>query len=397
MGDANQPSQTQLDDLWAHHHGEWRDPTQVVAHWQLAEKDTEAMRGRVQGHWWETLDQLDITLIISREYEHFVLSMTVVDGQPCISYISLPHPSGITFDESTNSLYIAATRNPNQIIQFKPLSETMPRTDMPYQGELTGQLMPVKSQFYAGSLYMHDLAMIDGVLHANSVGQNAIVRFGEDGSAEIVWYPRSIEKDGAPQIDKNYLQLNSIAAGTSLETSFFSASAEKPSSRRPGHQNFPVDGRGVIFAGATREVLVRGLTRPHSARLHQSKIYVDNSGYGTVGMVEDGQYEPIIKLPGWTRGLGIYDNIAFVGTSRVIPKFSQYAPGLDVETSVCGIHALDLSSGKVLGSLIWEYGNQIFAIECLPRTLTTGFPFNANRQRYHQQEKQLFYTYKTEK
>ncbi|HZP80101.1 MAG TPA: hypothetical protein VFB21_00560, partial [Chthonomonadaceae bacterium] len=88
-----------------------------------------------------------------------------------------------------------------------------------------------------------------------------------------------------------------------------------------------------------------------------------------------------------------HGRIAFVGTSRVIPRFRQYAPGLDVEASVCGVHALDTVTGQVLGSLLWLYGNQIFAIEGVPREWTSGFPFPVGTRRATAREKQLFYTF----
>ena len=71
------------------------------------------------------------------------------------------------------------------------------------------------------------------------------------------------------------------------------------------------------------------MTRPHSARFREQEIWVDNSGYGEVGLVQDGRLQVVRKLPGWTRGLCIIDDVAFVGTSRIIPKYARYAPGLD--------------------------------------------------------------------
>ena len=76
------------------------------------------------------------------------------------------------------------------------------------------------------------------------------------------------------------------------------ASADIISARRPGHKNFPVDRRGVIFSGATREPVARGLTRPHSARLHRDQIWVDNSGYGEVGLIEGEKFRAVSRLPG---------------------------------------------------------------------------------------------------
>ena len=39
-----------------------------------------------------------------------------------------------------------------------------------------------------------------------------------------------------------------------MAVSYFSASTDTVSARRPGHRNFAVNRRGVIFSGATREV-----------------------------------------------------------------------------------------------------------------------------------------------
>ena len=123
-------------------------------------------------------------------------------------------------------------------------------------------------------------------------------------------------------------------------------------------------------------MIAGNLTRPHSARLLRGQIWVDNSGYGELGYISDGRFEPVHRLGGWTRGLCFSGSIAFVGTSRVIPKYRRYAPGLRLEESSCGIHAIDMSTGRLLGSMIWPHGNQIFAIEALDRRVSRGFPFS---------------------
>jgi hypothetical protein len=67
--------------------------------------------------------------------------------------------------------------------------------------------------------------------------------------------------------------------------------------------------------------------------------------------------------------------LAFVGTSRVIPRYRRYAPGLDPDGCETGVHAVDLARGRVVGSLVWPDGNQIFAIAGLDRGASPGFPF----------------------
>jgi uncharacterized protein (TIGR03032 family) len=204
-----------------------------------------------------------------------------------------------------------------------------------------------------------------------------------------MWWPKCVELDGEPRLDENFLQLNSIAAGKDIRHSYFTASTASIGRRRPGHVDFPVDGRGVVFSGATREPMVTGLTRPHSARLQENRLWVANSGYGELGAVESGTFHAHAKLDGWTRGLAFDREIAFIGTSRVLPRFRAYAPGVDAALAACGVHAVDTRSGSVMASLIWPSGNQIFAIEILPST--ARLPFRLRRRAA--QERNLFFTF----
>lgn len=383
-----------LDALWAHHHAQWRSPAQIVAQWREAEQtDPALLRSRVRGAWWDTLAATHATLLLTREYEHLVMAMSVTDAGPRVSYLPLPHPSGLVADRRRGIVHIASTRNPNQIYELRPARGALARLDTPLDPDPAQPLVPARSIFLPGCLYIHDLALIGGRLHANAVGHNAVVRMSDDASYDRVWWPRCIERGGRPLFGRNHLQLNSIAAGPTLEDSFFSASADRVTARRPGHRNFPVDGRGVIFSGRTRETYARGLTRPHSARLHQGRVWVDNSGYGEVGVAGADGFAPAARLPGWTRGLCFCGPAAFVGVSRVIPRFRQYAPGVDVTESECGVHALEVKTGRWLGSISWPMGNQIFGLDWLPATSSLGFPFRAGGRRPAHTDRDLFYAY----
>jgi uncharacterized protein (TIGR03032 family) len=395
-GEMKKPDARDTEALWEHHHAEWRDTAQVAAQWHgAAEVDARLLKPVVKGRWWETLSEHEATLLITREYEHLLMALSVKDGRPVISYLPLPHPSGLAIDRTRSLVYVASTRNPNQIYDLAPVERLMEREDVRVENLEDRTLMPVRSRYFPGSLYIHDLALIKGKLYANAVGQNAVVKLGERGGFERAWWPRCVETSEGAVFDRNLIQLNSIAAGKNVASSYFSASTDKISRRRPGHRNFPVDGRGVIFSGATREAVARGLTRPHSARLLGTTLWVDNSGYGELGRIKGDKFEAVAALPGWTRGLCFKGRVAFVGTSRVIPRFKQYAPGLEVERSVCGVHAVDVESGQVLGSILWPMGNQIFAVEWLPNEVAASLPFVYGRKRSLRRERVLFYAYQT--
>lgn len=387
---------SEAESLWVSQDRLFRNPAQIVGFgWQPHTADPRLYQHHVTGRWWETLGDLGITLLVTREYEHLLLSLHVhADTGPYITMLGLPHPSGIAVDRCQGVVHVAATRNPNQIIDLMPANDLQDgiaeNTEKHFSGTV---LIPVKSRIFPGSLYIHDLAMVNNQLHANAVGRNSIVRLSEPGRHKPLWWPKCVETHSGPILDKNHLQLNSIAAGKSIETSYFSASTDEVTDMLPGDPAFPVDGRGVIFDGTTREPIARGLTRPHSARLNGNKIWVDNSGYGEVGFVESGKFVATSRFPGWTRGLCFHEKVMFVGTSRVLPRFSRYAPGLDVRSAQCGIHAIDVESGQTLGSITWPYGSQIFAVEWIPGRFSTGLPFHPGDNPDMPNRNSLFYSF----
>ena len=382
-------------ELLQHHDREFRDPSEVVGYWQDFHRiDPRVLKFHTAGNFWRVLEDLNAVLLVSREYEHLLLALSVRENfGPEITMMRIPHPSGIAVDHHRKIVHVASTRNPNQLYQFMPVDSLLARSDI-LTPDLEGKpLFPLQTRFLPGCLYIHDLAIVDNCLHANAVGQNSVIRISSHGMPEKVWWPKCIEIDGCPQFDANFLQVNSIAAGTTIKSSFFSASTDTITTLRPGNPDFPVNGRGVIFSGASGEPIVRGLTRPHSARLHNSKIWIDNSGYGQVGCVEGTQFRSVAVLPGWTRGLCFKNNVAFVGVSRVLPKFSKYAPGLKADSSECGVYALDVKSERVLGAVTWPHGSQIFAVEAVSREFCTGLPFGLPGRGDRDREQRCFYSF----
>jgi uncharacterized protein (TIGR03032 family) len=364
----------------------------VASQWHGASAvDRALLHGRASGPWWELLAERRITLIVSREYEHLLIAMRADARGPELSFFPLPHPSGLAFDRRRGAIHVASTRNPNQVFTFAPVAAVREREGISSAIAERRPLVPVASSFFAGCLYLHDLAMIGGDLYGTATGENAVVRLGAGGRVTRVWWPRCIERDRRPLFERNHIQLNAIAAGTTVATSYFAASSIEVARRRPGHRNYPVDGRGVVLSGASREPIAFGLTRPHSLRRQAGRLWVANSGHGEVGFISKDRFQAVTKLPGWTRGLCLDRDLAFVGTSRVIPRFRAYAPGVDVDRSICGVHAIDLKSGAIRASFTWPAGNQIFAIDQVPSHITGGFPLSLRRA--GRRERELFYAF----
>jgi len=360
-----------------------REPSEVICgDYKTNGLLPESLEYTIHGDFLSILEKLKITLLVSREYEHLVIALNSKKKKLRQSFIHLPHPSGIAVDIKTNKVYVAATRNPNQIVELAIANNPASKTKEKF-------LTPARVKYYGGAYYFHDLAFINGELYANSVGKNSVIKvdFNSSESDKVVWSPLSVKEN-----TRNHIQLNSIAAGKSLADSYFSASAEKPINFKPGDLKFPVDKTGVIFQGKNGKVAARGLTRPHSARLYRDKLWVDNSGYGEFGYIENGNFSSFAKLPGWTRGLCFKDDVAFVGVSKVIQKYKVYAPGIKEKQQQCGVYAINMNTKKIIGNIEWAYGNQIFGLEIISSDACNGFIFT-NITKSTEQELNFFSNY----
>ncbi len=270
------------ESLWTTADKEYRSPTDIIEYPQdLTNIDQRLLECQTEGNWWETLGEAGITLLVSREYENLLVSMCADEkARPEFRVMKMPHPSGITVDRKKGIVHVASTRNPNQIFDLVPVSGLLPRLDVGQAILTENPLMPMRSRFFPGCLYIHDLAMINNELYANSVGQNAVIKIRDFAGYEIVWWPKCIDTDQGPILGQNHIQLNSIAPCESIDNSFYCASTDQIGHIGPGNPDFEVDGKGVIFSGLSREPFVWNLTRPHSVRLYAGRLWVDNSGYG---------------------------------------------------------------------------------------------------------------------
>jgi uncharacterized protein (TIGR03032 family) len=340
------------------------------------------------------LNELGISLIISREYENLVLSISPTQNGISQSFFPLAHPSGIAYNQNEKSLIIASTRNPNRIIEFKKNSDYLSRLENKFTPESKDYLIPIRSKNYPGAYYFHDLDFIDNQLYANSVGQNGIVKINLNSAdiEDVFWQPniKSADLNSA-----NFIQLNSIAKGKTFEDSFFSASTENAGNLRPGHKNFKVDNQGVIFSAKSGKVIAKGLTRPHSARQYNNELYVLNSGYGEFGIIKNQKFHSLKKFDAWTRGLFFYENYAFIGLSRVLPKFIQYAPGIKQKKQECAIEIINLNTLKSEGKIKFPNGNQIFQIIGIQDD-KIKFPYSKIRENKNL-IKSIFYKFKIDK
>ena len=112
---------------------------------------------------------------------------------------------------------------------------------------------------------------------------------------------------------------------------------------------------------------------PHSPRWHAGRLWLLESGTGSLGFVDliTGRYEPIVHLDGFTRGMEMIGNLAFIGLSQVreTAVFSgiQITERLKETERTCGVWVVDIERGQVVAFLKFEEAVQeIFAVALLP-------------------------------
>lgn len=222
-----------------------------------------------------------------------------------------------------------------------------------------------------GDVQIHEMAYV-----ASKAGPSELVfvntafsclaKRSEENSFEPLWRPKWIEQI-APG---DNCHLNGLAERDGAAR-YATALGE---TNTPGGWRENKRNGGVLIDIGANEVIARGLSMPHSPRWRDGKLWLLESGEGTIGTVDPsrGAYEPIAQLPGFTRGLSFLGPFAFVGLSQV--RESAVFSGIplvdrlkEAEQRSCGVWVIDTRSGETVAFCKFEEGVQeVFAVEALP-------------------------------
>ena len=127
---------------------------------------------------------------------------------------------------------------------------------------------------------------------------------------------------------------------------------------------------GVLIDVDTNEIVLRGLSMPHSPRQYNRNFFLLESGKGTLARVDLSarSVQTITELPGFTRGLAFAGPFAFVGLSQV--RESNIFGGIPLVDRVaerkCGVWVIDLRNGQIAAFLQFEgIVQEIFDVQIL--------------------------------
>ena len=125
---------------------------------------------------------------------------------------------------------------------------------------------------------------------------------------------------------------------------------------------------GCLIDVASGQTVARGFAMPHSPRVHRGRVWMLHSGAGQLVLVDpaSGRAETVTELPGYTRGLALYDRFAFVGLSKI--RETSTFGGMPIAERrpelKCGVGVVDLGTGRLVAHLEFVTGvEEIFDVQ----------------------------------
>jgi len=251
--------------------------------------------------------------------------------------------------------------------------DSPPTSNTPQKPKHDACFLPRRSHT-TGDVQIHEMAWIGDELWFVNTAFSCLSTRSDTNSFEVNWRPAFIDQ----LLPADFCHLNGLAVRDG-RAAYVTALGQ--TNTAGGWRANKRDG-GILIDVKSNEIIARGLSMPHSPRWHRDRLWLLESGDGSLGTVDlaTGRYESIVHLPGFTRGLSLLGNFAFVGLSQVresavfsgIPLVDRLAQA----ERVCGVWIVDIQSAEILAFVRFEDAVQeIFAVELL---LGTNYPDVAN-------------------
>lgn len=306
------------------------------------------------------LRDLRISLMVST-YQAGKVIIVRADGDELNTHFrDFASPMGIAHQAETGRLAIGAR---NEVWEFRDLPDVAAKLPPPDTHDAA--FLPRRCHF-SGDIRVHEIGWIGAEIWAVNTRFSCLCTFDQEHSFVPRWRPPFITAL-APE-DRCHLNGLAIVDGA---PKYVTCLGTTDTAR--GWREHKADG-GCLIDVATGEFLLRGLSMPHSPRLHDGRVWLLESGRGSISVADlaDSTTTIVSRLPGFTRGLDFYRHFAFVGLSQVreTATFSGIPLVDELKERTCGVWVVDLRTGATVAWLRFEGTVQeIFAVQVLPGIL----------------------------
>lgn len=304
----------------------------------------------------EILDRFGISLAVSTYQAGRVIFVRNDNGQLNTHFRNFHKPMGIATYQ--NELTIGGA---NTVWYYRNVSAVAPKAEP--QGRHDACYLPRRIHV-TGDIDIHEMAYdVEGQLWLVNTRFGVLCTLDPDHSFNPVWRPRFVSAL-APE-DRCHLNGLALVNG---RPRYVTALGETNSAG--GWRENKKNG-GLLIDIRKNNILLRGLSMPHSPRWYNNQLWVLESGEGSLARVDLAArtWQTVAQLPGFTRGIDFVGPLAFIGLSQVresavfsgIPLIERLAE------RVCGVWVVNWQTGETLAFLRFEEGVQeIFAVQVLP-------------------------------
>jgi uncharacterized protein (TIGR03032 family) len=127
---------------------------------------------------------------------------------------------------------------------------------------------------------------------------------------------------------------------------------------------------GLLIEVDSGEIVIRGLSMPHSPRFHRDRLWLLESAKGALAVADpaSGTVETVMRLPGFARGLDFFGPLAFVGLSKIRVSNARLNLAASDENPgfASGVWVVNIETLKVVAFLRFsEQVDEIFALHVL--------------------------------
>lgn len=304
----------------------------------------------------EILTQLGISLAVSTYQAGKVILVRNDGGVINTHFRNFHKPMGVAADNSRLTIGGA-----NTVWSYRNMPAVAPKAE-PF-GRHDACYLP-RQIHVTGDIDIHELAYdSEGQLWVVNTRFCALCTLDPEHSFNPVWRPSFVTSLAAE--DRCHLNGLAMMGG---EPKYVTALGETDT---PGGWRENKRDGGILIDVQTNEVLLRGLSMPHSPRWHAGKLWVLESGVGSLARVdlESGEWLEVCRLPGFTRGLSFAGPLAFIGLSQVreTAVFSGIPLVDQLHERTCGVWVVNIETGITVAYLRFDAGVQeIFAVQVLP-------------------------------
>ena len=218
----------------------------------------------------------------------------------------------------------------------------------PVESDYDALFVPQMS-YYTGDVDAHDLAVQkNGRLIFVNTLFSCLAELSERYSFKPVWRPPFIDRLAAE--DRCHLNGVGLVEGAPR---YVTAVAE--TNVADGWRDHRQDG-GIVIDTQDNEIVLSGLSMPHTPRVRDGTLWLHDSGTGYFGCadLEKGTFERVAFCPGYLRGLDFVGKHAVVGLSK--SRENRTFSGLALDDNLvkhkvdqrCALYVIDLTTGDVV-------------------------------------------------